>query len=184
MVKASRMPDFSAMGTIESELFQEVQRRLRYKSGKISEITEIEQLKMETLDLLESLGYPMDELGTYLYKDVIMSIREQLDVVETREDVKKSASILEEAKSAFSQLYFNLARNERDIGVKEYHRILSRSLSKVDYKKASPELLYKVYGNFPFDMDYGENAFTLANYLNRQIDKPLCRRLTNSPSKY
>ena len=24
MVKASRMPDFSAMGTIESELFQEV----------------------------------------------------------------------------------------------------------------------------------------------------------------
>ena len=35
MVKASRMPDFSAMGTIESELFQEVQRRLRYKNGNI-----------------------------------------------------------------------------------------------------------------------------------------------------
>ena len=84
MVKASRMPDFSAMGTIESELFQEVQRRLRYKNGNISDISEIEQLKMETLDLLESLGYPMDEFGTYLYKDVITTIREQLGVVETR----------------------------------------------------------------------------------------------------
>ena len=46
MVKASRMPDFSAMGTIESELFQEVQRRLRYKNGNISDISEIEQLKI------------------------------------------------------------------------------------------------------------------------------------------
>ena len=184
MVKTSKMPDFIAMGTIESELFQEVQRRLRYKSGNISDITEIEKLKMETLDLLESLGYPMNELGTYLYKDVIMSIREQIGQVETREDVRKSASILEEAKSAFSQLYFNLARNERDMGVKEYHRILSKSLSKVDYEKASPELLYKIYGNFPFEMDYGENAFALANFLNRQIEKPLCRRLTTSPSNY
>ena len=178
MVKASRMPDFSAMGTIESELFQEVQRRLRYKNGNISDISEIEQLKMETLDLLESLGYPMDEFGTYLYKDVITTIREQLGVVETREDVRRSASILDEAKSAFSQLYFNLARNERDIGVKEYHRILSQSLSKVDYKKASPELLYKVYGNFPFEMDYGENAFTLANYLNQDLEKQVIRKQT------
>ena len=183
MVKASRMPDFSVMGTIESELFQEVQRRLRYKNGNISDISEIEQLKMETLDLLESLGYPMDEFGTYLYKDVITTIREQLGIVETREDVRITTSILDEAKSAFSQLYFNLARNERDIGVKEYHRILSKSLSKVDYKKASPELLYMVYGNFPFEMDYGENAFALANFLNRQVDKPLCRKFTNSPSK-
>ena len=184
MVGASRMPDFFAMGTIESELLTEVQKRLKYKNGNISEMSKSEQLKMETLDLLESLGYPMDEFGTYLYKDVITTIREQLGVVETREDVRRSASILDEAKSAFSQLYFNLARNERDIGVKEYHRILSQSLSKVDYKKASPELLYKVYGNFPFEMDYGENAFALANFLNRQVDKPLCRKLTNSPSIY
>ena len=91
MVKASRMPAFSAMGNLESELFQEGQRRLRYKNGNISDISEIEQLKMETLDLLESLGYPMDEFGTYLYKDVITTIREQLGVVETREDVRRSA---------------------------------------------------------------------------------------------
>lgn len=184
MVKTTRMPDFFAMGTIESELFTEIQRRLKYKSGKINEMTELEQLKMETLDLLESLGYPMNEFGTYLYKDVIASIREQIGQVETREDIKEVTSVLKEAKSPFSQLYFNLARNERDIGVKEYHRILSESLSKVDYEKASPELLYKVYGKFPFEMDYGENAFALANFLNRQIDKPLCRKLTNSPSNY
>ena len=177
------MPDFFAMGTMESELLTEVQKRLKYKNGNISEMSKSEQLKMETLDLLESLGYPMDEFGTYLYKDVITTIREQLGVVETREDVIEASAVLEEAKSAFSQLYFNLARNERDIGVKEYHRILSRSLSKIDYKKASPELLYKVYGNFPFEMDYGENAFALANFLNRQVDKPLCRKFTNLPSK-
>ena len=65
MVGASRMPDFFAMGTIESELLTEVQKRLKYKNGNISEMSKSEQLKMETLDLLESLGYPMDEFGTY-----------------------------------------------------------------------------------------------------------------------
>ena len=177
MIKTSRMPDFSMMDVVCADMLQEIQEILRYKSGKISEMTELEQLKMETLDLLEGLGYPMDEFGTYLYKDVIMSIREQIGDVKTRDDARSSLEVLKEAKSPFSQLYFNLARNERDMGVKEYHKILSKSLSKVDYEKAIPELLYKVYGNFPFEMDYGENAFALANYLNRQVEKPLCKKL-------
>ena len=178
MVGASRMPDFFAMGTIESELLTEVQKRLKYKNGNISEMSKSEQLKMETLDLLESLGYPMDEFGTYLYKDVIMSIREQIGVVETREDVIEASAVLEEAKSAFSQLYFNLARNERDMGVKKFHSIIERALLKINYENASSETLYKVYGNFPFEMDYGENAFTLANYLNQHLEKPVIRKQT------
>lgn len=181
MVKKCRMLDFSIIGALESEMIIEVQKRLKYKNGKIV-LTEEEQMSMDTLDLLESLGYPMDEFGTYLYKDVIMSIRQKLGNIQTRSDIKDSKNILEEAKSPYSQLYFNLARNERDIGVKEYHRIMLNSFKKIDYEKASSEVLYKVYGNIPFGMDYGENAFTLATFLNRQKSKTLCRKLTNLSS--
>ena len=83
-----------------------------------------------------------------------------------------------QAKNPFSQLYFNLARNERDMGVKKFHRIIERALSKINYENATSETLYKVYGNFPFEMDYGENAFTLANYLNQHLEKPVTRKQT------
>ena len=52
------------------------------------------------------------------------------------------------------------------------------SLLKINYENASSETLYKVYGNFPFEMDYGENAFTLANYLNQHLEKPVIRKQT------
>ena len=53
-------------------------------------------------------------------------------------------------------------------------KINPRGIDKIIDKK----LTYKVYGNFPFEMDYGENAFTLANYLNQHLEKPVIRKQT------
>ncbi len=170
--------DFSCLKSIHLDMIQELYKRQTYQKGTSKDMSDDEITKMEVLDLLEDLGYPMDEYGTYLYSEVISSLRSELGVITTRCEVSESEKILAQAKYPFSQLYFNIARNERDMGVKDFHSIIKRALSKIDYEKASPETLYKVYGNFPFEMDYGENAFTLANYLNQHLEKPISRKLT------
>lgn len=177
MSNASEL-DFSYMKSIHLEMIQELHRRQSYQNGKSKDMSDEEVTKMEVLDLLEELGYPMEEYGTYLYSEVISSLRNQLGVIKTRNQVTESKELLMQAKNPFSQLYFNLARNERDMGVKKFHRIIERALSKINYENATSETLYKVYGNFPFEMDYGENAFTLANYLNQHLEKPAIRKLT------
>ena len=166
--------DFSCLKSIHLDMIQELYKRQSYQKGKSKDMSDDEVTKMEVLEL----GYPMEEYGTYLYSEVISSLRRELGVIKTRSQVSKSEELLIQAKYPFSQLYFNLARNERDMGVKDFHSIIERALSKINYDKASPETLYKVYGNFPFEVDYGENAFTLANYLNQHLEKPISRKLT------
>ena len=183
MSNASEL-DFLYLKSIHLDMIQELYKRQSYQNGKSEDMSDEEVTKMEVLDLLEELGYPMEEYGTYLYSEVISSLRSQLGIIKTRNQVSESKELLTQAKYPYSQLYFNLARNERDMGVKKFHSIIERALLKINYENASSETLYKVYGNFPFEMDYGENAFALANFLNRQVDKPLCRKLTNSPSIY
>ena len=48
----------------------------------------------------------------------------------------KSKELLMQAKYPYSQLYFNLARNERDMGVKKFHSIIERALLKINYENA------------------------------------------------
>lgn len=170
--------DFLYMKSIHLDMIQELFKRQSYQNGKSKDMSDEEVTKMEVLDLLEELGYPIEEYGTYLYSEVISSLRSQLGVIKTRNQVSESKELLMQAKYPYSQLYFNLARNERDMGVKKFHSIIERALLKINYENASSETLYKVYGNFPFEMDYGENAFTLANYLNQDLEKQVIRKQT------
>ena len=43
-----------------------------FKQGYTQVFTEEENKNMQVLSILERLGYSLDELGTYLYKDVIV----------------------------------------------------------------------------------------------------------------
>lgn len=49
----------------EKELYENL------KEGNFKNITENEERNVEILSILEKLGYPMTNLGTYLYKDLI-----------------------------------------------------------------------------------------------------------------
>lgn len=49
----------------EKELYENL------KEGNFKNITENEERNVEILSILEKLGYPMTNLDTYLYKDLI-----------------------------------------------------------------------------------------------------------------
>ena len=51
----------------------------KYKKGAFVSDKKYDYKNMYILSLLESLGFSMDELGTYLYKELILEVEEQLE---------------------------------------------------------------------------------------------------------
>jgi hypothetical protein len=73
--------------------------------------------------------------------------------------------LLQELQSPFSQFYFDVARNDLDIGLKTFHSYIEHALESVDYGKADTTLLLDIYSNFSKETDYGEHALMIAEYV-------------------
>lgn len=136
-----------------------------YKEGKLAEMSFETEQEMRILELLEQLGFPMDDAGTYLYKNMIARAVRKISDVSTREEILACKDLVTQMKTPYSQFYVDVARNDLDMGVTSFHRCVQRALSKVDATKAEPMLLFQIYSNFTEDMDYGEQAFVLSSYV-------------------
>lgn len=146
--------------------------------GYINQLPLEQQKEVRVLNLLENLGYPMEELGTYLYKDVIVSTADIL--ANSSNDLFSQQMLVEELNHKYSQFYFDIARNSLDMGLKEFHWLVQRAISNVDYSKGSPMTFSCVYDREPQEMGYVEQTIMISNYvsnmmmserLNRQIAK-------------
>lgn len=89
-----------------------------YKYASALKVSEPEQQEMNVLEVLEQLGFPMDKTGTYFYKEIIMKTMEELEMVETKEEERDLKTAME---NSYSQFYFDIARNNIDIGLKSFH---------------------------------------------------------------
>lgn len=150
--------------------------------------------EMEVLILLEKLGYPMDELGTYLYKNLIVHVIKYLDKVSSKEQILNTKQLLVEMKDFFSSVYFGLARCDLEMGVKKFHYYIIEALDKIDFEKADKYLLYEIYSRFSSEMDYAEQAFILGSYMSGKFEPvnvngeefklPKIKKLVNNPDRY
>ena len=70
----------------------------QYKLGDISKLTNDELVDMKVLDLLYSLGYPNNELGTYLYKEVICELYRYINdnFDELMDEINKITNLVKE----------------------------------------------------------------------------------------
>ena len=137
----------------------------QYKSGSTDGFSEERLEEMEILSILDRLSFPMDEVGTYFYKDVIAKAKRYLDGEDDFGRPISSDELLQELKSPYSQFYFDLARNDLDIGLKTFHSNIEHALDSVDYDKADTTLLQGIYSNFSEEADYGEHALAISRYL-------------------
>lgn len=134
----------------------------QYKVGSLENASEDTLLKMEVLSVLEKLTFPMDEAGTYFFKDMIIRTMRYLDKADCHGHAIGEEQILRQLQKPYSQFYIDLARNERDIGLKTFHSYIETALRYVDYRKADPETLTEVYSDFSKEASYGEHAFVIA----------------------
>lgn len=167
------------IGTITLiDVIEEKSDYLAFRSNKDMDLTVHRELELEVIRLLENLGYSLEEMGTFFYKDVIVGIVDALDCL-TESDYK---TFLESLNSPFSQFYFNLARNERDIGTKSFHEYISKAHLSIDVRKANRKIVTKLYKNRSRNMNYGEYALFLAKYVKDNI-VPRIGKIKNKKKK-
>ncbi len=153
----------------------------QYREGNAKETTSV-----KILSLLDNLGYPMDELGTYLYKELIENIIERIKNVNTFEEIKECREYLKDLRKEYSQTYHSIAREDLELGISSFHEYIREALSKVDYSKADMNLIKKLYSRSGYNLDYGEQAFLFASYIlgkleiedNMSNDIPNIRKLS------
>ena len=126
---------------------------------EIDNLTEREKLAVETLNVLEELGYSLEETGTYFYKDVIVKIIEQLQVSSSEESYQE---LITDLNNDFSQFYFDIARNGYDVGLKTFHGCINMSR---ETKNIQNTLLQERIGIEEANMNYKQEALLIANYI-------------------
>ena len=104
------------------------------RTQEVVEGASIEEL--EILNILDELGYPLGEIGTYLYKALIVNILNYLRGVPIR----------------------------RDLGIKTFHAAINRASANVDIESVNRKMSEEIFsGNFD-PVDYSFNALDIAKY--------------------
>src|SRR5574344_1569499 len=99
-----------------------------------NEITDDEKLELKVLSQLDDLGFPLDELGTYLYKKVILGVIYYIKEVPEKNDPYYK-ELKEALKDKTSQFYFNLAKNDLDLPLNSFHVYIENAMTEMNQKK-------------------------------------------------
>ena len=161
-----------------------------YKNGQLEELGEETERQMQILNILEKLGFSMNELGTFLYKDLIHEVCEEIKDVSTRRDIDKCRKILTELTDVYSNLYHYIAREWKEMGIKTFHLYIGQAIERIDTNKIDKELSKKIYGNSNEEKNYGLHAFQIAAYIQNkythtneeEYEKPKIKKLSNMPN--
>lgn len=142
----------------------DVEKYNEYKKGNMDELSEYELKEMEIIYILERLGYPLNEFGTYLYKEVIMYAHEEISSYDRR-DVSRAERLLESMNDAYSNFYLIIAREDLEMGLRKFHTFIGQAIDKIDNEKIDSKLAEKIFGKNPVESNYGEQAFKIASYM-------------------
>ena len=156
---------FGGLEDAISEVYNDKIDLDNYKKNQIESFSEKRIQEMEVLILLEKLGYSMEEIGTYLYKNMIIKIADSLNNKLTK---KEFDDLLDQITNHYSQFYLDLARNDLDMGIKTFHSIIEKAILKIDYEKADKELFYNIFGD-NVSLEYDEKAFVLGAYVSLNL---------------
>ena len=154
-------------GTSYAMWLTNYEKALSDKSKKepLEDLKNSEKISIQILSLLEKLGYPIDELGTYLYGKVILSVCENLNEIIRDEDIEKYNKLVLDLNDAYSSFYLWIARDDLEIGLKSFHLYIERAISMIDYSKSNKNLISSIYDKDITELNYGEQALYLASYL-------------------
>lgn len=163
--KLNSSKESSFSGFLLNLVYEDKQDYEKYKLGSLEDNSEDKLQQMEVLSVLEKLSFPMGEVGTYFFKDVIIKTMRYLDGTDDFGNSINTSELLGELQSPYSQFYFDIARNELDIGVKTFHSYIEHALESVQYENADAALLFEIYSNFSKETDYGEHALIIAEHI-------------------
>lgn len=134
-----------------------------FKKGIFKDLTVSEERDIEILSILEKLGYKMSHLGTYLYKDLIASVCDEIEDMGISELQSEEEEMLEFLNNGYSSLYVGIASDDKELGCKTFHYYIEDAISKIDEEKIDTSLASRIYGTSE-DITYGTAALHIAEY--------------------
>ena len=138
----------------------------KYKSNLLDRCADSKLQEMEVLEFLDNLGFPLNEPGTILYRNMIIKAMHHLNGTDDFGNSLSREQLLKQMKNPYSQFYVEVARSDLDIGIKTFHAYVQHSIRNINYSDADTALLFNFYSNFSKDMDCGEAALIIAEYIN------------------
>lgn len=131
------------------------------KKGMPYVLTELQKNEVEILSILEKLGFPMSQLGTYLYKDVIVEV---CNIINEREITSnnKRRKLIARLNDGYDEIYKQIASEDKEIGCKTFHSYIEGVIKDIDETRTDTSLAEKIYCDK--DITYGTAAFRIADY--------------------
>ncbi len=131
------------------------------KKGMPYVLTELQKNEVEILSILEKLGFPMSQLGTYLYKDVIVKVCNIINEGEITSNNKRR-KLIARLNDGYDEIYKQIASEDKEIGCKTFHSYIEGVIKDIDETRTDTSLAEKIYGDK--DITYGTAAFRIADY--------------------
>ena len=129
-----------------------------FKNGKLTTFDYGNDIDFSILMILEKLGFSSNEIGTYVYKNLIKKIIYMIN------DGVMEEEILASLMKNHSQLYLDVAY-DTDIGTKTLHSYIDKAVSKINVNNVDENLETRIYGDNQ-TFHYGLDAYIIANYVN------------------
>lgn len=135
-----------------------------YKEAKNEiKINEFNLLEMSVLDSLSNLGFPMDDLGTYFYKDVIMALKPYLDKIINYGIVELYDYLKEYVEQPYG-FYLTISRNQNEMPALDFHKKIMDAIDRIDESKIDKSTVYQIFGENTSVHSYGEAAIKIGLY--------------------
>ena len=131
------------------------------KKGMPYVLTELQKNEVEILCILEKLGFPMSQLGTYLYKDVIVEVCNIINEGEITSNNKRR-KLIARLNDGYDEIYKQIASEDKEMGCKTFHSYIEGAIKDIDETRTDTSLAEKIYGDK--DITYGTAAFRIADY--------------------
>ncbi len=157
-------------------LSHELKAFMKYKDASDSDSND-KRLEFETLIVLESLGYPINNMGIYYFRDLIVK------ACLLREEGISDIELYSLLNDEFSQFYFDVARNENDIGIKNFNSTTCSCLEKRNKSSNTNKLAFKIMRRCPEENSLGINVFFISDYIygkhlnSKEQGKPYVKKL-------
>lgn len=131
----------------------------KYLKDETFKLNENQKEDICLLNMLKDLGFSLDELGTYLYKDVIKEVSNVLKS-EEKNEIELKKSLLSELNNSYSNFYRWIARDDKEIGVTTFHLYIQKAIENLSEITVEDELLKEKITV----KNYGVKAYLFASY--------------------
>ena len=125
----------------------------------IDELSEYQLDEIKIMSILERLGFSLDEVGTYLYKEVVMNVYSDIG--------KCGENLLTELNNKYSSYYQQIARGYYEMGVTTFHNYIESAIKGIDETGTDESLMETIFGNDLGNSGYGTRAYEIASYMIR-----------------